>query len=251
VEEGRHTDTMKGSASAGWLAHLRAGLRSRAYYRVLRQLHARLRPETYLEIGIRKGDSLALATSSAVALGVDPMPMLSRPPAPNARVFAMTSDEFFAAHDVRELLGDRDLDLAFIDGMHLFEYVIRDFANVEQSSTPKTRVVLHDCLPIDAVTAARERTTSLWTGDVWKAALVLRRYRPDLRLTVIDVGPSGLVFVEGLDPSSSVLRDNADGIFAEYAGLDFRHWIAHRGEVLELVEDVDAALAKIGEARAT
>jgi hypothetical protein len=59
------------------------------------------------------------------------------------------------------------------------------------------------------------------------------------------------VFVEGLDPSSIVLHDNADGIFAEYAGLDFRHWIAHRGEVLELVEDVDAALAKIGEARAT
>jgi hypothetical protein len=178
-----------------------------------------------------------------VAIGIDPVPMLPRPAASNAEIFAMTSDDFFAKCDVREVLGSRDLDLAFIDGMHLFEYVVRDFANVERCATPDTVVVLHDCLPIDAPSAARDRTTALWTGDVWKAVLVLRRYRPDLRLTVIDAPPSGLVIVRGLDPASTVLNDSVESILEEYTGLGFDHWERHRGEVLELVADLDTALA--------
>ena len=227
----------------GRLNRLAAGFRSRGYYGTLRRLHSALKPGTYLEIGIRKGDSLALATTSAVAIGIDPAPMLPRLAAPNAEIFAMTSDDFFATCDVREVLGGRDLDLAFIDGMHLFEYVIRDFANVERVSTHDTVVVLHDCLPIDAPSAARDRTTALWTGDVWKAVLVLRRYRPDLKLTVIDASPSGLVIVRGLDPESRVLENSAEAIVSEYTTLGFDHWERHRGEVLALVADLDTALA--------
>ena len=225
------------------LRRLRATLRSRAYYRTLIKIHEAMRPETYLEIGIRKGDSLALATSAAVAIGIDPEPLLTKPVGDNAEIFAMTSDDFFAMCDVREVLGGRDLDLALIDGMHLFEYVLRDFANVERSATSETVVLLHDCLPVDAASAARERTTALWTGDVWKSALVLLRYRPDLSLTVVDAPPSGLVVVRGLDPASTVLDDNMESILAEYAGLGFDHWERHRGEVLALVEDPETVLA--------
>jgi predicted O-methyltransferase YrrM len=228
-----------------------ASLHCRDYYPVLGRLHTAIRPETYLEIGVSKGRSLALAADCAVAVGIDPEPVLSSPPAANARVFEMTSDEFFAAHNVRAELGDRDLDMAFVDGLHLFEHAVRDFANVERSSTPKTLVVLHDCLPIDEVTASRERTTSTWTGDVWKTALVLLRYRPDLRLTIIDVPPSGLVVVEGLDPSSRVLDDHAEEILAEYAGLGFDYWERHRGEVLALVEDLESVLGRLERERST
>ncbi len=231
-------------------ARAAASLRSGGYYPVLGRLHATLRPETYLEIGVSKGTSLAKAADCAVAIGIDPEPILKAPLAANARVFEMTSDEFFLTHDVRAELGGRDLDMAFVDGLHLFEHAVRDFANVERSSTPKTLVVLHDCLPIDDVTASRDRTTSLWTGDVWKTALVLLRYRPDLRLTVIDVPPSGLVVVEGLDPSSRVLEDHAEEIAAEYTGLGFEHWEEHKGGVLALVEDLESVLARLAGERA-
>ncbi len=232
-----------GMGTRGRLRRFAVGLQSRGYYRVLRRLHAALRPATYLEIGIRKGDSLALATTAAIAIGIDPAPRLVRPAAPNAEIFAMTSDEFFARCDVSAVLGGRDLDLALIDGMHLFEYVLRDFANVERSGTPGTVVLLHDCLPVDAASAGRERTTALWTGDVWKSALVLLRYRPDLSLTVIDAPPSGLVVVRGLDPANTVLDDNMESILAEYTGLGFDHWELHRDEVLALVEDAESVLA--------
>jgi hypothetical protein len=231
-------------ALIGPKSHVGPKSHSHDYYEVLRRLHSDLRPRTYLEIGIRDGDSLALARGAAAVIGIDPDPLLDPPPGPNERIFAMTSDEFFASHDVREELGGRDLDLAFIDGMHLFEYVLRDFANVERSATPDTLAVLHDCLPRSAATASRERATLMWTGDVWKAVFVLLRYRPDLRLTVIDARPSGLVLVEGLDPRSRVLDDNAERIAAEFTDLGFEYWEEHRGEVLALVEDLETALAR-------
>ena len=34
----------------------------------------------------------------------------------------MTSDAFFEQHDLRALLGDRPVDVAYIDGLHLFVY---------------------------------------------------------------------------------------------------------------------------------
>lgn len=231
------------------LRRLGAAVRSRGYYRTLRRLHEILAPQTYLEIGIRKGDSLALATTAAVAIGIDPKPMLSKPTASNAKIFAFTSDEFFATHDVRAELGGRDLDLAFIDGMHLFEYVLRDFANLERCSSPDTVIVLHDCLPVDELSAARERTTSLWTGDVWKVVPVLRRYRPDLSLTIIDSSPSGLVIVEGLDASSKVLDGNAGSIVDEFTPLGFRHFEKSRKETLKLAADVEQWAEHKGEHR--
>lgn len=234
-------------SARGPLRRLGAAVRSRDYYKTLRRLHETLAPETYLEIGIRKGDSLALATTAAVAIGIDPEPMLRRPTASNAKVFAFTSDEFFATHDVRAELGGRDLDLAFIDGMHLFEFVLRDFANVERCSSPGTVIVLHDCLPVDEVSAARERTTSLWTGDVWKVVPILLRYRPELRLTIIDASPSGLVIVEGLDRTSTVLDDNAERIAEEFIPLGFGHFEKARKDTLALVADLEGALERLGE----
>jgi hypothetical protein len=238
------TSARPGPAGAP-LLRLRATLRSRAYYRTLARLHEALRPETYLEIGIRKGDSLALATTAAVAIGIDPAPMLAKPAAANARIFDTTSDEFFATHDVRAELGGRDLDLAFIDGMHLFEFVLRDFANVERNASERTVVVLHDCLPVDAVSAARERTTSLWTGDVWKVVPVLLDHRPDLRLTVIDAAPSGLVVVEGLDPANRVLADRAERIVEELTPKDFAYFEERRDEVVGLAGDVSSTLGRL------
>jgi len=247
--EERQTKSAQSGQAGGPLRRFGAAVRSRGYYKTLRRLHEVLVPETYLEIGIRKGDSLALATSAAVAIGIDPKPMLSKPTASNAKIFAFTSDEFFETHDVRAELGGRDLDLAFIDGMHLFEYVLRDFANLERWSTPGTVVVLHDCLPVDELSASRERTTSLWTGDVWKVVPVLRRFRPDLSLTIIDSSPSGLVVVEGLDAASTVLVDHADAIADEFTPLGFEHFEKSRPDTLALAADLEQFLTGLGERR--
>jgi hypothetical protein len=123
--------------------------------------------------------------------------------------------------------------------------VLRDFANVERWASPDTVVVLHDCLPVDEVSAARERTTSLWTGDVWKVVPVLRDYRPDLRLTVIGASPSGLVVVEGLDPANRVLVDDAGRIAEEFTGRGFAYFEERRDEVLGLIGQLEPTLDRL------
>jgi hypothetical protein len=38
--------------------------------------------------------------------------------------------------------------------MHLFEYALGDFMNVEQRCGPVSMILVHDCVPIEAVTSA-------------------------------------------------------------------------------------------------
>jgi tetratricopeptide (TPR) repeat protein len=171
------------------------------YRDVLRLLHQRLRPRTYLEIGVESGASLQLAHQSELILGVDPAPRPhpQRVP-PQARLFGMTSDAFFVEHSRSSLLGERRVDLAFIDGMHLFEFALRDFHNVERWCARGSTVVLHDCLPVAAIAALRQRRTTFWVGDTWKALEYLLGARPDLSISVVPCYPSGLVIIRNLSP---------------------------------------------------
>ena len=195
------------------------------YFSLLDQIHQQLLPRTYVEIGVSTGRSLTLALPGTTCVGVDPEPRLRFRMGRRTRVFSQTSDEFFAEHDLATLLGGLPVDLAFIDGMHHFEFALRDFINLERASGPSTTVLIHDCLPVDEITAARDRTTDFWSGDIWRLILLLRRWRPDLEVAVIDRGPTGVGLVRRLDPTSTVLSDHYEEIVAEllavpYASLD-------------------------------
>lgn len=174
---------------------------ARPYLDVLAELHAGLRPKAYLEIGVRNGDSLALA--SCPALGIDPVPDLKVPLPPSARVVTMNSDDFFEYEQAA--LTALAPDLVFIDGMHLFEFAMRDFIHVERLLGPRTVVVIDDVLPNHAAQASRDRRTRVWTGDVWRFLAALRRHRPDLGICVLNTAPSGLAVIAGLDVGQRVL----------------------------------------------
>ncbi len=111
------------------------------------------------------------------------------------------------------------MDLAFVDGLHHWDQTLRDFAHTERHSHPRGRVLIHDCLPIDSRTSNRERTTVVWSGDVWKVVVWLRRHRPDLRVTTLDVEPTGLAVVTGLDPHRPVPAP--DDLDADLWTLDY------------------------------
>jgi len=131
----------------------------------------------------------------------------------------LTSDDFFAQNDLARAFDGVPLDLASIDGMHHFEYALRDFITLEKASDPDTTFLIHDCLPHDEQHASRERTAHRWAGDVWRLIVLLRAWRPNLAVTVVDPAPSGLGIVRGLDPISSVLSDHYDEIVTEYRAM--------------------------------
>lgn len=179
----------------------------RRYLDILAELHERLSPSLYLEIGIRHGRSLALARGPAV--GIDPQPNVSVELPPSTRLIQATSDQFFSA-EPSALAGP--IELAFIDGMHLFEYVLRDLMNVERHSSPHTLVVVDDVFPSHPAQGERDRRTRVWTGDVWKIMKCLQKYRPDLFVLGLDTSPTGLLLVGGLDPRNRVLIENYNPI---------------------------------------
>ncbi len=205
------------------------------YYQMLRRVHEYHRPATYLEVGVSKGESLALVRPETLALGIDPKPRVAFALTSNQKVFAQTSDDFFAHENVTQLLGERPLDMAFIDGMHRFEYALRDFVNIEPLCRPGSLVFVHDCFPIDARSAAREQITAFWSGDIWRLIVLLKKYRPDLTIHTIGAQPTGLGLITGLDPTSTVLRSRLPELIAEGLAMDFSTIGQRRAAALNLV----------------
>ena len=76
-----------------------------------------LAPPTYLEIGIRRGDSLTLSRSSTIGIDPDFNLKAGRP----GGIGALPGDQRRILRRERPLepFGGRPISLAFIDGMHL------------------------------------------------------------------------------------------------------------------------------------
>src|SRR3954452_8861651 len=106
----------------------------------------------------------------------------------------------------------RRVGFSFIDGMHLSEFALRDFVNVERHAEWTAAIVFDDILPRDVVEANRDRATHQWTGDVYKVLEVLEEHRPDLIVLRVDTEPTGLGLVLGLDPDSGVLAERLEAI---------------------------------------
>ena len=195
-----------------------------SYLILLAAIHKALKPRCYLEIGVGQGHSLALAKCPAI--GVDPRPDLTVALGPQARVLTQTSDDFFDTTECDEL--GQPPDLAFIDGMHLFECALRDFMHIEALSSPTTLVVVDDILPNHPAQAERDRRTRVWTGDVWKLYDCLRRQRGDLILLPLNSAPTGLLLIAGLNAADTTLSDRYNPILRHYRDI-----IAPPKEVLE------------------
>lgn len=187
-----------------------------SYLEVLKRLHQWVQPDLYLEIGVFSGRSLSLARCEA--WGIDPQPNIAVELTEQHRLFAMTSDAFFA-FDAPELLDKRAIDLAFIDGMHLFEFALRDFMAIERYSHPHTVVVVDDVFPNHPLQAERERKTVTWTGDVWKLAHCLTAKRPDLQLTFLDTHPAGSLIITGLKSQHRLLTNQYNGLVQHYKNM--------------------------------
>lgn len=187
-------------------------------HEILEQLHKELKPRLYLEIGVDEGISLAKAQGPAI--GVDPRENLKlkvKLP-PTAKIITASSDAFFKDKS-NETLSEY-LDLAFIDGMHLFEFALRDFINIERLSNSSTLVVIDDIHPCNLIQAKRKRESTSWTGDVWKLHTILKKYRPDLKLLDLNAHTTGLLLISGLNSKNKILEENYKQIVKEYKAID-------------------------------
>jgi methyltransferase family protein len=190
-------------------------------YQFLAQLHGILQPRGYLEIGVFAGGSLNLA--SCPAIGVDPQPHTSAQG--QQRIYSQTADAFFAAGGVPE--GFPPLDLAYIDGMHLFEFALRDFRNIAKHAHKDTVIVFDDVLPYNMDIAGRTPLPGDWAGDVWKLIPILSAMS-DLKVWLTDVSPTGALVVKGADGDLSPLWDDYDQIVEDWIDTPCFDWVINR-----------------------
>ena len=206
------------------------------YLALLERIHDHLLPRTYVEIGIFHGKSFSLTLPGTLGVGIDPAPSIRHPIDPSAKVFKLASDDFFAQYDLDSVLQGQPVDLAFIDGMHLFEFTLRDFLHLERYCAEESTILVHDVDPLSERMAARGQTSGPWSGDVWKLVPCLKEYRPDLRIATLAVPPAGLGIIRGLDPNSTTLADCYDEICARSRELDYSVLRENRETILNRVE---------------
>ena len=126
----------------------------------------------YLEIGVAGGDNLNNIHVEQ-KFGVD-----TWPGAPCN--FHMTSDEFFSQNQ-------ETFDIVFIDGLHLYEQVLRDIENSLKCLNPGGIIVMHDCLPNLPEQQSRTPIPGAWNGDTWKAAAYVRMNWDGVHFCVLDM----------------------------------------------------------------
>ena len=68
--------------------------------------------------------------------------------------FRQTSDDFFASGFLKR--NDILPKLAFVDGMHQFEFALRDFINCEKTMDPGGVVCVHDVAPFNGPMTTRD-----------------------------------------------------------------------------------------------
>jgi Methyltransferase domain len=220
------------------------------YYALIARLHRYLQPGRYLEIGVLNGDTLALAECSSIA--IDPNLEINQDVIgvkPCCLLFQTSSDAFFSAYDPKLLLGG-PIDMALIDGLHLFEYVLRDFINLERNMKKNSILILDDCIPTDAhicrrrfedqTFAGESAHPQWWTGDAWKAVMALKDWRPELLIHAFNAVPTGLVAITNLDPASRVLADHYFQIVAEYRKITLQQYGVERYMKALNIEDTRA-----------
>jgi Methyltransferase domain len=185
----------------------------------LGEIHREYAPRSYLEIGVDNGRSLTLSRAPTIA--VDPAFQLSWEVSCDLQLVRSTSDDLFAREDGLAHLPGGLVDLAFIDGQHLFECVLRDFVNVERHSHWASVILLDDVLPRNVGEASRKRgDRKAWAGDVYGIVDALARHRPDLLVLPLDTDPTGILLVLGADPESMVLDERFDELVETYVHPD-------------------------------
>ena len=197
------------------------------YLGFLRALHERVY-EGYFEIGTRGGDSLALSQSPSIA--IDPYFQLGKDPIGKkdfCLIFQETSDSFFENRMPR--LSGLKCQLAFIDGMHLFEYALRDFINLAKISSKKALFLFHDPIPWTFKMTTRNYKakelhlgkSEAWTGDIWKLVHILIDAGLKNNISLLSSAPSGILAV--LNPDKKIitkLEKDYDKICAKWLNVE-------------------------------
>ena len=199
------------------------------YQDIISELEQKIMAKWYLEIGSRSGASLSHRKCNFIA--VDPNFNITAKVFNSSKMMIFCqqeSDDFFRSNFLNKI--NVKPDLAFIDGMHLFEYALRDFINLERNMSRDGIICLHDVCPYNYEMTTRDlsylSTGKPWTGDVWKAIILLLEERPDLDIKIVDAKKTGIAVIRNLDPTNAELEKKLDKLISKYQEIELKSYTA-------------------------
>tara|TARA_B100000674_G_C37508069_1_gene763517 strand:- start:23 stop:694 length:672 start_codon:yes stop_codon:yes gene_type:complete len=126
-------------------------------FEIINKIISKRNYTSYLEIGCFKNETFNNINIKK-KIGVDPV---------SGGNLRMTSDHFFKENKEK-------FDLIFIDGLHVYEQVIKDIFNSINVLKKNGIILVHDCLPRKLWYQTPTRMSDTWNGDVWKAIVECR-----------------------------------------------------------------------------
>lgn len=146
----------------------------------------------YLEIGTENGYTFKNIKFTN-KIGVDPDPKYHLP-----NIIIKTSDDYFNDLENEENKNNKMNDIYFIDGMHLCDFVLKDFNNSIKYLNDGGIIFIDDIIPINYDEQLRIPNKHYyennilkygepWTGDVWKFIYyLLLNYREKIDIKVFN-----------------------------------------------------------------
>lgn len=171
--------------------------------------------QSYLEIGVDTGACFN-SINCPNKTGVDPSKeVLKNVPG----CIVKTSDDFFKQNK-------QTFDIIFIDGLHHYQQVYRDILNSLKVLNKGGTIVCHDMLPPDEMHQKVPRQQIAWTGDCWKAWVILRGTRSDLNMYVINTDYGCGIIQKG--------RQNC----IEYSKLNYSSFLANKEKWMNIKQSL-------------
>ena len=167
--------------------------------------------KSYLEIGISNGKNFKSINCDS-KIGVDPCAYFK-----SRDILEKTSDEFFANNKLK-------FDIIFIDGLHHSGQVYRDIKNSLNVLNDGGAIICHDMNPTREEIQIVPRISRTWTGDCWKAWVLLRSERKDLEMFVVDT-----------DYGCGIIRTGEQELIELNDKLTYENLDANRKEWLNLI----------------
>jgi len=200
--------------------------------------------KSYMEIGVASGSTWKKIVSDT-KIAIDPRFAFDWKGSAltGEYLYEMTSDEYF-----RILPRSIEVDIAFIDGLHTFDQVLKDILNVISILSPNGVILLDDTVPIDEFSAMTDQFTAVasrkavmgssahisWHGDVYKSLFFINDFmmRWDFATIINDGNPQTLLWRS----NGETKRKSICGSLEHIESMSFEQWGKIKNVLPELSE---------------
>jgi len=180
-------------------------------YDIINKIIIKRNYTSYLEIGCFKDETFNQINIKK-KIGVDPV---------SGGNLRMTSDQFFIENKEK-------FDLIFIDGLHVYEQVIKDIFNSIKVLKENGIILVHDCLPRKLWYQTPTRMSDTWNGDVWKAIVECRTLENIDTYTCLADEGIGVIKVQ---KNNNLLNLN----LSNFKNLKYKEYYINRESLMNIV----------------